>query len=99
MGTKADRFEGEGNINNEILRAIAEDYNLPLWDFDLVSETIPNRGLYYGDVHLTLFQPNDYTDPKAFRTGHGVHNLTALMMLDALLKNVVGPAVGYDEQP
>ena len=97
IGTKADRFEGGENINNEILRKIAVDYQIPLWDFDLIAETIPNRGLYLNDVHLTTFYAHDYNQPQAFQTGHGVHNLTALMMLDALLKNIVGPAVGFEE--
>jgi LysM repeat protein len=97
IGTKADRFEGGENINNEILRRIASDYQLPLWDFDLIAETIPNRGLYLNDVHLTVFYAHDYSQQRALQTGHGVHNLTALMMLDALLKNVVGPAVGFEE--
>ena len=97
IGTKADRFEGGENINNEILRQIAADYQIPLWDFDLIAETIPNRGIYLNDVHLTVFYAHDYNQPKAFQTGHGVHNLTALMMLDALLENIVGPAVGFEE--
>jgi hypothetical protein len=97
IGTKADRFEGGDNINNEILRQIAADYKLPLWDFDLIAGTIPNRGLNENDVHLTGFYPYDYNLPQALASGHGVHNLTALMMLDALLKNVVGPAVGYEQ--
>ena len=91
IGTKADRFEGDGNVNNDILRQIAADYKLPLWDFDLVSATIPNRGLYPNDVHLTLFFPHDYNLPRALQTGHGVHNLTALMMLDAILQEVIDP--------
>jgi len=89
IGTKADRFEGGVNINNDILRQIAVDYQLPLWDFDLISATIPNRGLYPNDVHLTIFFPHDYTQPLAFQTGHGVHNLTALLMLEAILQDVI----------
>lgn len=91
IGTKADRFEGDSNVNNDILRQIAADYKLPLWDFDLVSATIPNRGLYPNDVHLTIFYPHDYNQPRAFQTGHGVHNLTALMILDAILQEVIDP--------
>ena len=34
LSTKADRFEGEDNRNNLIVREIAADYDLPLWDFD-----------------------------------------------------------------
>lgn len=94
IGTKADRFEGPDNVNNNILRQIAADYRLPLWDFDAVAGTIPNRGLYENDVHLTIFYPHDYTDPRAFQTGHGVHNLTALILLDTLYRQVILPVVG-----
>jgi len=89
IGTKADRFEGEDNINNILLRQIATDYKLPLWDFDLVAGTIPGRGLYIDDVHLTIYYAHDYTSPVALQRGHGVHNLTALMVLDAIRKEVI----------
>jgi hypothetical protein len=82
--TKADRFEGPDNTNNEILRQIAADYLVPLWDFDLVAGTIPGRGLMEDQVHLTVFVENDYTMPEAYQTGTGVHNLTGLMVLDAV---------------
>ena len=89
IGTKADRFEGEDNINNLLLRQIAADYDLPLWDFDLVAGTIPGRGLYENDVHLTIYYAHDYTSPTALQRGHGVHNLTALMVLDAIRREVI----------
>lgn len=82
--TKADRFEGPENTNNNLLREIAGEYSIPLWDYDLVAGTIPDRGLQEDQVHLTVFVENDYTMPEAYETGHGVHNLTGLMMLDAI---------------
>jgi hypothetical protein len=88
--TKADRFEGPDNINNEILRTIAADMRAPLWDYDLVAETLPNRGLQEDGVHLTVFPENDYNMPEAYQLGHGAHNLTALMMLDAIRQIVSG---------
>lgn len=83
MGTKADRFEGS-NINNQIIRQIAADYRVPLWDFDLIAGTIPGRGLGSDRVHMTYFFEHDYTDPRAYRTGNGIHTLTGLMMLEAI---------------
>lgn len=87
--TKADRFEGPDNTNNNILRQIAADYSVPLWDFDLVAETLPGRGLSEDQVHLTVFVENDYTMPEAFQTGTGVHNLTGLMALDAVRRAIM----------
>jgi hypothetical protein len=93
MGTKADRFEGSSNINNEIIRQIAVDYKLPIWDFDLVASTIPGRGLGPDHVHLTTFYAHDWRSSVAFQTGHGIHSLTALMMLDALMHTVEAPPI------
>ena len=89
IGTKADRFEGPGNINNEILRQIAADFKLPLWDFDIVAGTLPGRGLDVDNVHMTLFYEHDYTLPAAFQRGHSVHNLTALLVLDTIWREVI----------
>jgi hypothetical protein len=88
MGTKADRFDGPNNPNNTIIRAIADDYDLPLWDFDLLAATIPGRGLGPDGVHMTTFFAHDWRLPNAYTTGNGVHNLTALITLDRLWRIV-----------
>ena len=88
LGTKADRFEGS-NANNEILRRLAAEYQIPLWDFDLVAGTVPGRGLDIDGVHLTTFYAHNYTSPTAFQRGHSLHNLTALMALDAIWREVI----------
>jgi hypothetical protein len=82
--TKADRFEGPENTNNIILRQIADEFQVPLWDFDLVADTLPGRGLKEDQVHLTVFLENDYTMSEAYETGHGTHNLSALMVLESI---------------
>ena len=61
---------------------------MPLWDFDLLAQTIPGRGLDADGVHLTTFYAHDYTSPVAFQRGHGVHNLTALIALDAVWREI-----------
>ena len=88
IGTKADRGEGS-DTNNELLRAIAADYDLLLWDFDRVAGTMPGRGLDVDNVHMTTFYQHDYTLPEAFQSGHAMHNLTALMVLDTIWKEVI----------
>jgi hypothetical protein len=87
IGTKADRNEGS-NVNNDMLRELAENYDVPLWDFDRIADTIPGRGMDVDGVHLTTFYAHDYTLPYALQTGYGVHNLTALMMLYELWRNL-----------
>lgn len=82
IGTKADRFEGS-NENNEILRALAIEYNVPLWDFDLLADTLPGRGLDTDNVHLVIEDlPHDYTLPETYQRGHPMQDLTALIALD-----------------
>jgi hypothetical protein len=91
LGTKADRFEGLDDRNNRIIREIAADYHLPLWDFDHVAETIPQRGLGSDDVHMTMYDSNDYTDPESFTRGYPVSDLTALMALNAVYQEIINP--------
>ncbi len=81
LSTKADRHEG-GDINNGIIRQIAADYQIPLWDFDLVAGTLPRRGLGNDGVHLTSFFAHDWSSPVAFQRGYGIMDITALIVLD-----------------
>ena len=83
--TKADRHEGDSNINNTILKETAAKFNVPLLDFDAVAGTMPNRGVDPADgTHLTFYYSHDYSVPEAFTKGHAVHDLTSVIMLDKL---------------
>ncbi len=88
IGTKADQYLDPGYVNNQILRQIAAEYHLPLWDFQRVANTLPDNGLLPDRVHLTLFFDFDWRLAEAYRTGHGLQNLTALMALDAILQEI-----------
>jgi hypothetical protein len=72
LGTKADQIDGPGSPNNGIVRRLAEEYQLPLWDFELVAATLPGRGLAPDGVHLTTFYPHDYDQPEALQRGHAL---------------------------
>lgn len=82
--TKADRREGPANTNNNTLRQLAAEYKIPLLDYDVLAATLPGRGLGRDGVHMTPFYANDYRLPQAFESGHGLHNLAALIALDAV---------------
>lgn len=84
LETKADRFDGYGSPNNGIIRALAAEYAVPLWDFDILASTLPRRGLDLDGVHLTAFFAHDWTQARGFTTGHGLHNLVALIVLDEI---------------
>jgi hypothetical protein len=89
IGTKADRFEGS-NENNDILRELAAEYNVPLWDFDLLAGTIPGRGLDTDNVHLKIDDlPHDFTLPETFQRGHPLQDLSALIALDQVRRLVI----------
>ena len=85
--TKSDRFEGD-NRHNETLRALAAEYAVPLWDFDLVAGTLPDRGLGGDAVHLTMYASDDYSDPATLRFGYPLSDLTGLFALDAIRRVV-----------
>jgi len=85
--TKSDRFEGD-NRHNETMRDLAQEYKIPLWDFDVVAGTLPDRGLGKDGIHLTSYATNDYTDPATLSFGYPLSDLTGLMMLDAIRQTV-----------
>jgi hypothetical protein len=88
LATKADRFEGPDNINNEIIRQTAADFRVPLLEFDLLADTLPGRGLSSDNVHLTYLEPLDYSSPEMFTLGYPVHNLASLMIIDEVRKEL-----------
>jgi hypothetical protein len=66
------------------VRAIAKALNTPLVDFESLANTLPNYGLGNDMVHMTSFNKVDYSQPALFRSGHAMHNLAALISLDAV---------------
>ena len=90
LSTKPDQRKGTEQVN-DILRQIATDYKIPLWDFAKVADTLPGRGLGPDGVHLTGFFQHDYTLPQALQRGHGAQNLTALIVLDEIWQVVEKP--------
>lgn len=87
MGTKGDRREGS-NINNEIIMRLAEEYRVPLWDFDRVAATIPGKGLGSDGVHMTTYFAHDYRNAQAFQRGYSLMNLSALVVMEQILTTV-----------
>jgi hypothetical protein len=78
VGAKVDEF-------NAIVRDIARQRNLPLWDYAAEMRRLPNNGLANDDVHPS--SPPDWYDAAAdfhqrnLVYGYVVRNLTALKML------------------
>ncbi len=88
--TKADRFEGEDNFNNNAIRETAVSLQVPVVEFDLLAGTLPNRGIKEGDnVHLNGPLVHDYNLDDVYTKGHSMHNLTIIMMVDRIWREVM----------
>jgi hypothetical protein len=82
LGTKADQLEGSDEIN-ETIRALAAEYDVPLWDFAQAAATLPDRGLQADGFHMT-WTPLNYGDALTLKYGQPLQNLTALLALDTV---------------
>jgi hypothetical protein len=82
LATKADNLEGDHRING-ILARLANEYQIPLWNFWLAVQALPDHGLMEDGFHLT-FAPNDFDDPQVMKAAWPWRNLTALQVLYAV---------------
>jgi len=81
LATKADNLEGDERINT-IISDLAWEYRVPLWNFWLAVQELPDHGLQPDGSHLTWDQ-NMFNEPGVFDSAWPVRNLTALQILDA----------------
>ena len=87
LATKADNLEGDASINATIAQ-IANEYELPLWNFWAAVQPLPNHGLSPDNFHLT-FARNFFDDPVRMKNAWPWRNLTALQALDAVHKELL----------
>jgi len=87
LSTKGDNLEGDDRINRTIA-CLAQEYDLPLWNFWAAIQPLPNHGLQPDLEHLT-YGITDFDDPHAMQTAWTVRNLTALQALDAVWRGVI----------
>ena len=92
LGTKADDVEGDGSINATIAR-LAMEYALPLWNFWLAAQPLPDHGMVEPEHLSSVSYANftDFTIPNSLEYGMQVRNLTALQMLDFLRQQLAEP--------
>ena len=96
LSTKADNDEGDHYINSVTAR-LAVEYELPLWNFWLAVQSLPQHGLRSSD-HLTFAPTKSYTDfsrPEYLTYGMQVRNLTALQVLDLVRRDLAQPTPGF----
>jgi hypothetical protein len=86
-------FDTQVDALNAVVRDVAATYSLPIWEYSAQMVDLPNRGLSSDGVHPSW--PNGevtaaaYFNEENLRYGYTVRNLTALQVLDALLKSVL----------
>lgn len=86
LATKADNLEGDDSINAAIAE-IANEYDIPLWNFWAAVHDLPNQGFdpnLNDGFHLSLGKNYYFDDPKNMKRAWPVRNLTALQALDAV---------------
>jgi hypothetical protein len=86
LSTKGDNLEGDHGINLTIA-CMAQEYDVPLWNFWLAIQPLPNNGLQPDLEHLT-YGINDFDDIHAMQSAWTLRNLTALQALDAVWREV-----------
>ena len=85
LGTKADNLEGNNAINAEIA-IIANEYDIPMWNYWAASYPLPNHGFdtdLNDGFHLS-FSRNFFDKPKNMLSAWPWRNLTALQVLDTM---------------
>jgi len=89
LATRSELLTQERQINDMVVK-IAEDYDLPLWNFGAAAASLPNAGLMEdgGDgFHLSRRESGSqamFDDPEMMKLGFTMRNLTALQTLDAV---------------
>ena len=82
LATKVDT-EG-GDRVNALIVYLAQQYEVPLWNFWRAEQPLYNHGQPEGDgIHFT-WASNYFDTDRAFRNGWPVRNLTALQALQAV---------------
>jgi len=86
LASKADNKEGKHQINQAIAR-LAHEYDLPLWNFWLAVQPLPQKGLLEDGFHLT-HGLNYFDNPKNLKQAWPVRNLTALQVIDSVWRQL-----------
>lgn len=93
LATRSELLTQDRQINDMVVK-IAEDYDLPLWNFGAAAALLPNAGLMDdgGDgFHLSRKESGSqaiFDDPEMMQLGFTWRNLTALQTLDAVSRGV-----------
>lgn len=93
LATKVDNNEGDGSMNPIIAR-LAMEYEIPLWNFWRAAQPLTNGGLRDHE-HLNSGSGPPATDFRmeiSLSYGKEMKNLTALQVLDFLMRELADPS-------
>jgi len=76
-------------IFNTIIKALAREYDIPLWDYWAALQPLPNYGLTQDGVHPTFSSYSTDFTSENLKFGMTTRNLTALQALDAVWRTVL----------
>jgi hypothetical protein len=82
-------YEARADELNNLIVAVAQENDLPVWNYWAALQPLPNKGMGPDGVH-PAWAPNatDFT-AENLQYGSTMRNLTALMVLDALWRQVM----------
>jgi hypothetical protein len=80
LASKPDDLEGSGDAINSTIYELAQEYEVPFWNFWASVQHLPDKGLQEDGGHLT-WAPNFFNDEFAMTRGWPYRNLTALQIL------------------
>jgi lysophospholipase L1-like esterase len=71
---------------NELIRSLAQEYQIPLWDYWSAIVNLPNQGIWSDGIHPSPAPAGHNADflSDYLIYGYTVRNLTALQALDAV---------------
>lgn len=76
---------------NEIIVRLAQEYDIPLWDYYAALNALPNQGIGEDGIHPTwapVGHSADFTSPY-LEYGMTIRNLMALQVLDVMWRTVI----------
>lgn len=98
LSTFPNRPDAQGAATelNQVVRDLAAERHLPLWDYAAALAPLPNQGLAWDNLHPSAPEETDFVavfDAENLQYGYVVRNLTALQILDRIWRTVA-PSAG-----
>jgi len=86
-------YDGRSDQLNAIIIRLAHEYDIPLWDYRAALQGLPNSGIGTDGVHPNWAPTGHAADftPQYLQYGMVVRNLTGLVALSAIWKQVLQP--------